>query len=226
MVLYKLTMIRFTRELSLHLLRLLDYHRLIDLDSIYTEDYFSSSLDPMWLMDIELISETIYRTLNPKSVIDVGCGVGAYLYYLNKHGVEIEGIEGSNAAFKALMAPQNVVRKLDLRLISSYKPKRKYDLAMCIEVLEHINPKHADMVLDFLCEASDTILISAASPGQGGRYHMNEQTSEYWISKMKKRGYNLDLSTTSEIKKEIAGKIKVVTWIPKNLLIFRRVYTK
>lgn len=99
----------------------------------------------------------------------------------------MQGIEGSAAAFKALMVPKNLVEKLDLRLISSYKPTKKYDLALCIEVLERINPKHANGVLNFLCEASDVVLISAARPGQGGTYHINEQPPEYWISKMKNR---------------------------------------
>lgn len=221
---YKLASIRLTKPLFLPFLKFLDYYRIIDLEDIYTEEYFNSNKDPEWLRDVELISETIYRVLKPKSVIDVGCGIGSYLYYLSRHGVEIEGIEGSYTAFKALMIPKNIVKRLDLRLIYSYKPKRRYDLAMCIEVLEHINPKHADKVLDFLCEVSDIVLISAARPGQGGKYHINEQPLEYWISRMEARGYELDLYVTSEIRKEIARKIKMIKWIHKNLLIFHQVY--
>lgn len=59
-------MIHFTNKLFLPFLNLLDYYRLVDIDWCYTEDYFSSDLNPELLTDVEIISETIYKVLKPK----------------------------------------------------------------------------------------------------------------------------------------------------------------
>jgi len=66
---------------------------------------------------------------------------------------------------------------------------RKYDLAISLEVAEHLPEQFADLFVKTLILHSDIILFSAAIPGQGGQNHLNEQWPDYWIEKFSKHGY-------------------------------------
>jgi hypothetical protein len=65
----------------------------------------------------------------------------------------------------------------------------KYNLAISLEVAEHISQEHAARFIDSLINASDFILFSAAVPGQGGTHHVNEQWPDYWNRLFNERGY-------------------------------------
>ena len=68
----------------------------------------------------------------------------------------------------------------------------KFDLAITLEVAEHLSEIRADSFIDDLCALSDLILFSAAIPDQGGRHHINEQWQSYWEPKrFKQRGYHV-----------------------------------
>ena len=50
------------------------------------------------------------------------------------------------------------------------------------DVAEHLESKHADFYVECLSSGNAKKLIfTAASPGQGGEGHYNEQPKEYWI---------------------------------------------
>lgn len=56
---------------------------------------------------------------------------------------------------------------------------RRFDLAMTIEVAEHLTPVRADSFVEDLTRLSDVVLFSAAIPAQGGINHVNEQWQSY-----------------------------------------------
>jgi hypothetical protein len=66
---------------------------------------------------------------------------------------------------------------------------RKYDLAISVEVAEHLPPNAADIFIESIVKASDIVLFSAAIPFQGGTNHINEQWPEYWNKLFNKNGY-------------------------------------
>ena len=66
---------------------------------------------------------------------------------------------------------------------------KKYDLAICLEVAEHISEKNSYILLNNLTNASDVVLFSAAIPLQGGTNHINENYPTYWIKKFSKFKY-------------------------------------
>jgi len=66
---------------------------------------------------------------------------------------------------------------------------RKYDLVLCLEVAEHLSPLFAGRLVDNICNHTDTVFFSAATPGQGGYNHLNEQPHSYWVEKFEKRGF-------------------------------------
>ena len=70
-----------------------------------------------------------------------------------------------------------------------YTPIRKYDLALCIEVAEHISADMGALLIDSIVNSSDVVLFSAAVMGQGGSGHVNEQCQHYWSTQFAERGY-------------------------------------
>lgn len=133
---------------------------------------------------------TIVQEIIPRleSAVDFGCGVGTWLSALRKKGVkDILGIDGSWVNRKYLEIPSEFFIEYDLSKKISL-PK-KYDLAISMEVGEHLPSKSADVLVTSLTHSSDFILFSAAIPGQGGINHINEQYLDYWVKLFKERDY-------------------------------------
>src|SRR5262249_55540494 len=69
------------------------------------------------------------------------------------------------------------------RAVDLQRPVRlddRFDLALCLEVAEHLPAKSARALVESLAAAAPVVLFSAALPGQGGTHHVNEQWPLYW----------------------------------------------
>lgn len=66
---------------------------------------------------------------------------------------------------------------------------RRFDLAICLEVAEHVDGDHSDNIVRSLVEAAEVILFGAAIPLQGGFGHINEQWPSWWRAKFAALGY-------------------------------------
>jgi len=135
----------------------------------------------------KLLAIWIRRQFGPKSVIDIGCASGLYLVPLLKVGIEVLGIDGAPEAGSKLSKEQYT--RFDLR--NRYTPPHKFDVCLCLETAEHIEPQFADTFIETLVGSSDTIMFSAAKPGQGGVGHYNLQPQSYWLEKFSKWGFGL-----------------------------------
>jgi SAM-dependent methyltransferase len=123
-----------------------------------------------------------------RSAVDVGCGVGTWLYALKNKGVqEVLGIDGNWVDRALLMIPQDCFMASDVSQGISL-PKR-YDLVLSLEVAEHIPQDRVSTYVRSLSGLSDYILFSAAVPHQGGRHHVNEQWPRYWADLFHDQGY-------------------------------------
>lgn len=193
-----------------------DSLKIIGPEQIYGENYYSKRREDPWRSDAQNVSTTLANYFQPDSVIDFGCAIGAYLEPLHDNGIDIKGIEGNPDAFEYAVVPREYLEEYDLR--NQYSPKRSYDLALCFELAEHLPEKHADNLVDSLVSSSNIIVMTAATPGQGGTHHVNEQPREYWCEKFQSRGYEY----RPEIVKELRNLIEVEqsTWVPENLMVF------
>ena len=149
------------------------------------------------------------------SAIDFGCGVGTWLFVLKEKGVsEIKGLDGPWVDQNLLEIPKEDFREVDFEKAISIK--KKYDLAVTLEVAEHISQKSADGFVDSLVSASDFVLFSAAIPFQGGDGHINEQWLDYWAEMFAERGYvALDF-----VRRIIWNNKSIPTWYRQNILLF------
>jgi SAM-dependent methyltransferase len=131
---------------------------------------------------------TVLDLVNPQSVVDVGCGTGTFLAVLQKMGLQdVAGFEGPWLDKQMLEVDQKLVDIVDLEKPLSIN--RKFDMAICLEVAEHLQESSAPTIVQTLVGLSDIILFSAALPGQGGQNHINEQWPSYWQEKFKAHGY-------------------------------------
>jgi SAM-dependent methyltransferase len=126
----------------------------------------------------------LMEIFNPKSVVDIGCGLGTFLKVFKDYGVkEVLGIDGPWVNKKLLSKYLATNEFLEINLEKNFQIDKKYDLALCLEVAEHISSDNSDTLVKNLTTVSDIIIFSAAVPLQGGQNHLNEQWIDYWQAK-------------------------------------------
>lgn len=149
------------------------------------------------------------------SAIDFGCGVGTWLSVLKEQGVsEIRGLDGP-------WVDQNLleIKREEFQKTNFEKPivlENKYDLAISLEVAEHVSQKSANTFVDSLVGASDFVLFSAAIPFQGGIGHINEQWPNYWVEMFAAREYFV----VDHVRKRIWNDGKIPVWYRQNIFLF------
>jgi SAM-dependent methyltransferase len=159
----------------------------------------------------------IIKLLTINSVLDVGCGAGAWLAACRSLGVtDYVGVDGDYVDRSLLMIepdrflPGDISRPFDLG--------RQFDLVQCLEVGEHIPTAASATLVDNITRHGRYILFSAAVPGQGGADHINEQRYEYWRDLFAARDYRLFDFVRPRVQREDA----IEPWYRYNLLFFCR----
>jgi hypothetical protein len=118
----------------------------------------------------------------------VGCGRGAWLRVFKEHGSEIiSGYDGSYVDRSTLLIAPDAFTAIDLS--GPLNISGKYDLAVCLEVAEHLPARRSRPLVEMLCQLAPAVLFSAAIPGQGGTHHINEQWPHYWEQRFNERGF-------------------------------------
>ncbi len=159
----------------------------------------------------------LIELFKPKSVVDVGCGLGDWLHEFKKNKIEdILGIDGDWVSKQNLFISRKFF--LEKNLTTELNLNKKFDLAISLEVAEHIPQHAADTFIKTLTSLSDNIIFSAAIPGQGGQNHLNEQWHEYWISKFEKHGFYFH----DIIRPLIWKNEKVEWWYKQNIFYFSK----
>jgi hypothetical protein len=126
--------------------------------------------------------------IHPTSVIDVGCGQGAWLTVWDKLGVkDLQGIDGHHIRQDALLIATGKFKAADLS--KRWDVGRRFDLVQSLEVAEHLPPDSAEGFVRCLCAHGDIVMFSAAQPGQGGEHHINEREPSYWAGLFADHGF-------------------------------------
>ena len=140
----------------------------------------------------QAICRVVAELVSPSSVADVGCGTGLWLKQFQAEGAEqILGIDGEWVDDSNLVIPRSNFITKDLEIAIDLGEKKKFDLAVSLEVAEHISSASAKTFVASLCNLSNTVLFSAAIPGQGGVHHVNEQWPDYWRDLFQANGFTM-----------------------------------
>lgn len=133
--------------------------------------------------DAKLIVPWLRAKFNPASVLDIGCGSGAFLR-------EFTGIPTIGMDRHAYGVPQGFehYHKIDLEGIYRIPPR---DMVLCLETAEHLSPPAGETLVRRICLTEPAAVIwSAAVPLQGGYGHRNEQWQSYWARRFNMYGYH------------------------------------
>ncbi len=155
--------------------------------NVYSKDFYKNTTN--WAeQSSRKIVPIITDLISPKSVIDIGCGDGTWLQQFQLYGVDtILGLDGYHVSKDIIKIKPEEFIACDLEdppLI-----EKLFDLALCLEVAEHLDENISKRFIAFLTELSDIIVFSAAIPMQLGTHHINSQWQNYWQLIFEHHGY-------------------------------------
>lgn len=157
----------------------------------------------------------LLQWMRVSSVVDVGCGIGTWLAVFREHGItDAVGLDGAHVDRNQLLIPASQFRSVDLA--HPPPPARTFDLAVSIEVGEHLPATAADNFVRYLTTLAPIVLFSAAVPGQGGTNHVNEQWPEYWAARFVEYGF----VTIDCLRPLLWHRERVLWWHAQNMLLF------
>ncbi len=126
------------------------------------------------------ILKIIWPLTQPKSALDIGCATGIWLAECSNNGATtIKGVDGPWVPIDELEIDANNFQIHDLSQ-STPAIEGEYDIALCIELAEHLTEESGKQLVKLLTSQAEVILFSAAIPGQGGTGHINENKQSYW----------------------------------------------
>ncbi|MEM6903222.1 MAG: class I SAM-dependent methyltransferase [Pseudomonadota bacterium] len=159
--------------------------------------------------------ELLHQHLPFRSVIDFGCGLGFWLLEAKQLGADfVFGVEREWARDRHHLELGEIMLG-DLSQ-ARFNFDDDFDLAICIEVAEHLPATASQDLITSLTRAADVVLFSAAYPGQGGTGHINEQMPKYWVDRFWQRGF----VPLEMIRPWIADDPDIYFWLARNLMVF------
>ncbi len=182
--------------------------------SPYTDAFYRDHLE-VSRRSARAIVPLIVRLVQPRSVVDVGCGLGTWLAVFQEQGVtDVSGIDGEWVDQSGLIIPEDRFLAVDVR--RPIQLGRRFDLAVSMEVAEHLPGECAPVFVRSLTRLAPVVLFSAAIPFQGGVGHINEQWPEYWAEHFARNGY----AVIDCIRKVIWQDPDVEWYYAQNTLVF------
>jgi SAM-dependent methyltransferase len=167
------------------------------------------------LRSARVVAPIVNDLVKPTSVLDVGCGLGTWLAAFVELGItDVLGIDGDYVNRAQLKIP--VERFRPVNLADPPALGRTFDLAVCLEVAEHLPEKASAGLVALLTESAPVVLFSAAIPEQGGTDHINERWPSFWRELFAQRDYvRLD-----PIRPRVWRDRRVEWWYQQNTFLF------
>jgi len=182
--------------------------------ALYDAQYFESLRDGT-RKSASVALPFFIKLFRPASVVDVGCGTGLWVQAFCEHGfTDVLGIDGPWAANAHLDIPAALFRDHDLT--KPLRLERKFDLALCLEVAEHLPTEAAQILVESLTKLAPIVVFSAAIPSQGGSGHINERWPSAWRALFAASGY----SGFAILRHQLWSAEGVEVWYRQNMLCF------
>jgi len=181
---------------------------------MYNRGFFDDQMAGSY-RSAQVIVDILLKILRVQSVVDIGCGVGTWLRAFEERGVtDLAGYDGEYVDRGQLLIEPARFHPADLALPVDFD--RRFDLAVCLEVGEHLPLTASDTLVGSLVRAAPAVLFSAAIPGQGGTHHVNEQWPSFWRARFRANGYHaFDL-----IRPQVAYNLAIDSWYRHNTMLY------
>ena len=165
----------------------------------------------------EAIVPLVIELVEPSSVVDLGCGLGTWLAAFARHGVsDYIGVDGDWVPRWAMEIPAE--RFVPARLDQPLELGRRFDLAVSLEVAEHLPERVAKRFVETATGLAPFVLFSAAIPHQSGLHHVNEQWPDYWATLFAAEGYVV----VDSIRSLVWSFPGVLYWYKQNAFLYVR----
>jgi len=191
------------------------------LGDIYNADFFSewgpSNAD--YVRSAELVTGAINKIFKPASVADLGCGCGVYSHLLKLSGAKVLSIDGVIPPPERSFTVDIILRDLSAPFENTWGP---FDLALCLEVAEHIPEASSDIFLKNITAFSRRLVMSAAPPGQGGVHHVNEQPRRYWAARLAALGFAYNRRASGLILKSLENSPPPYMWMASHIGVYEK----
>jgi SAM-dependent methyltransferase len=182
----------------------------------YTHEWFEA-ISGGSRLSAEAVVPIVLELVHAGSVVDVGCGTGTWLSVFQARGVEdVIGIDGDYVDRARLQI--SAERFLARDLSRPFELRRTFDLAVSVEVAEHLPREAAEPFVATLVKLAPVALFSAAIPGQGGTHHINEQWPVYWAELFERHGFVV----ADVLRPLIWQNPDVEPWYCQNAMLFVR----
>lgn len=156
------------------------------------------------------LSRALCKFFDGHSVVDMGCGTGRYVSAMRAAGIDCDGVDGNPLTAGPGLSVADLSTELRL--------PRTYDWVLSMEVGEHIPRQYEGTFIGNLNRhARLGIVLSWASPGQPGRGHVNERTSEYLADIMSGLGYYPCWDWEAAFRQQAR-----LPWLKTTIMVFRR----
>jgi len=181
----------------------------------YTTGFYQKQVDGSARSAALVVPVVLDLAPGIESVVDVGCGLGTFLEAFSSEGVSvIQGIDGDYVDREMLRIPDQQFMTKDLS--KPLRLDRRFDLAVSLEVAEHLPNERGPSFVRDLTSLSDLILFSAGIPGQGGTHHVNEQWQDYWAAQFLSLGYH----PIDAVRERIWGVDDIEAWYRQNTILY------
>ncbi len=161
------------------------------------------------------MSSILLKEFQIDSVLDVGCGQGAWLAGWKANGVEtVFGLDGDYVGIDNLLVEAEEFKAADLS--KPFKLNCRFDLVQSLEVAEHIPARSSEEFVSSICNHGNLVLFSAAQPGQGGEHHINEKPLEFWRKLFAQHGFE----AFDFVRPIIADDVGIRPWYRYNTVIY------
>jgi len=151
------------------------------------------------------------RAWKVKTIVDIGCGNGAYTKVLNNCGFKASGYDGNPNTRRITN------NSCDVMDFSKPANVGVYDAVLCLEVGEHIPERYEKIFIDNITKATRKyIVMSWAVIGQGGKGHVNCRDNKYIISAIERRNF-VYLQEPSLFLRKSCG----ISWFKNTLMVFK-----
>lgn len=181
------------------------------------DDEFYASINQGSTASARVVLPLLLDLLPVQSVVDFGCGQGAWLEVWRELGVTDRiGVDGEYVDPDALLIPPELFRPADLS--TPVDLGRRFDVVQTLEVAEHLPRAAADAFVKTLVQHGDIVFHSAAVPGQGGTRHINEQPRSWWRERFAAHDY----VPVDPFRRHLLHTQDVKPWYRYNVLLYVR----
>lgn len=139
---------------------------------VLCQEFYNIDYAQEWLKNDDPyidMAEFIKNVLNPKTVLDIGCGIGKLIGELRKRRINAYGVEFSDDFINA-SPMKKYIRKDNILDLKQFK-SGEFDLIICMEVLEHLPPTYLINAINNLkriCNNKLLITIPSYGPNKFG----------------------------------------------------------